>query len=1264
LASSRIKRTNSFSSYVAGINKDVKALQSQANVITGIADGVVTGANLASTTELITNSIQSGNFSEGLSGWKIDGTGVAEFSDVFVRGDINAYSGTIGYWNISSPGVERNIGTKKLFGTFIESENLGDSDIDDTTGVYVGLYRSYREPEVAVSGIYRKNDIAIVLASDHGYKTGDRVRIAVTGTTSYNTHTYVITNKELVSNYAYLTTNDAHGFRAGDSVTISGVDSTFNGTYTLVDVSDSIRNINKTLVFAKTASDVESTAVSSEDAQVFRSVSETGFSFSTGPAFITVIEADFASFKYENFGPNIDIEYATSFTGHALYHDENVAGLYLNDYSKALFDHGYFSNEGINYVSAKIYNVIHNPSFEYLDDSQSEVHSAAGWESDSSIGVAEVSVIQDYAAKSTYGISVSWGVGATTDKYVYGTANYSLIEPAIKYGRLLYLNFDIFSNPVGKELVPTAITLSEDVTSVIVTSVGHELKVGDYVYNWRSDQPTDGDVETGLEPGHLVEYLDTKAQKIEQKYRKIVKVTEVTTDTFTVAVFGRSPSTPPEAQSLPLTNQKIYKINVPEFDISDLKFKFDNGTFLSISDVIDDSTKASWASVPHTKKLTLSLDEIDANVYLYSGALTMASYMPNLSVIDATGTLKNQKSKEYFRVPYTIKISSAKLYQQYKDLDSAALEAKKSFKLAIPAWLKNTVGDLDTTSYMLDSVMLSSQNKFFYGGSKYGSQSWYDTASRPDTASVQAPKTWIDIDLEAQTSRINYVDDIRLSAPGFSGALLNYPGLANDATINPRVVLYGYSDDDATGTQLSSGQYQRGLLNYNLETPAPLKLKSLPLETALIMYESTLTSSTSLQDTYIQLTSATQWSSNDTGKVASTYASMIGLYSDELSSEITVSADSINFTNWNSWDMDEGNRNPLSVYFDGYAEFNTKVYTDFWEISTMTRTAPGESELTSVWTVTLTDPVSESSMSRADGGLVDIWATGIFGLSGIYTMSRVSNSFDQFTIETVNADIVGLEATDISSTGGYVDVFTDSHPQVLGSSSLSINDNSDKVATTSWVKNKVDALSSGGSAAYQHVFVDVATIAALPDSDYSNGTSGVGATLTRQAFGTYTIDGHEMAAGEVALIKDQVAGEQNGVYSVEIVGDESTKAQLRRLDSYNGSITGKITKGDLIYVGTSSETMAGRAFINDTSAASIEVGTTDISFGAFGGSGGGGAIYTADPSSPIEISESNVISMPSGFVYNTDTTAFAKLYAGSVTPAAAITGDIWIQVTA
>jgi hypothetical protein len=79
-------------------------------------------------------------------------------------------------------------------------------------------------------------------------------------TTALNRGT--ITNKELTSDVATLTTATAHGLSTGDSIWVEGVDATFNGKYTVTSATTT------TFSYAKVATNVASTAVSSATALV------------------------------------------------------------------------------------------------------------------------------------------------------------------------------------------------------------------------------------------------------------------------------------------------------------------------------------------------------------------------------------------------------------------------------------------------------------------------------------------------------------------------------------------------------------------------------------------------------------------------------------------------------------------------------------------------------------------------------------------------------------------------------------------------------------------------------------------------------------------------------------------------------------------------------------------------------------------------------------------------------------------------------------
>jgi hypothetical protein len=186
LASRRILRGRNFGSYVAALNQDISLLSTRPNA-TSIAGNVIGSSALDPNISLDNNTLQSGNYVPGHYGWKIDSNGLAEFGNVYVRGDINARTGTIGYWHISTPTVERTIGNRQLFGTFLESNDIGYSDNDKVSGSYVSLFKSYDEPAVSITNKYRINNVATITAPEHGFENADFVTINVEDDIGFST---------------------------------------------------------------------------------------------------------------------------------------------------------------------------------------------------------------------------------------------------------------------------------------------------------------------------------------------------------------------------------------------------------------------------------------------------------------------------------------------------------------------------------------------------------------------------------------------------------------------------------------------------------------------------------------------------------------------------------------------------------------------------------------------------------------------------------------------------------------------------------------------------------------------------------------------------------------------------------------------------------------------------------------------------------------------------------------------------------------------
>jgi hypothetical protein len=87
------------------------------------------------------------------------------------------------------------------------------------------------------------------------------------------------------------------------------------------------------------------------------------------------------------------------------------------------------------------------------------------------------------------------------------------------------------------------------------------------------------------------------------------------------------------------------------------------------------------------------------------------------------------------------------------------------------------------------------------------------------------------------------------------------------------------------------------------------------------------------------------------------------------------------------------------------------------------------------------------------------------------------------------------------------------------------------------------------------ISVQAATIAVLSNTPaYSNGTAGVGATITASTNGALTVDGYTVLLSDRILVKNQASTFQNGVYTLTTLGDGSTHYVLTRATDYNASI--------------------------------------------------------------------------------------------------------------
>jgi hypothetical protein len=721
LASRRIRRTKSIAGYLDSLNQEGLESRLRNNTQSVAADSITSSA-LSEEVQVVDKAIQSINYAPGADGWRIDGGGNAEFGNVFVRGDINAETGTIGYWNISRPVVERTFGDRTYNGTFLESSDVGPTDEDTATKSYVALFKSYFDDPT--------NFTSFQLESN-------KVTLTLTG----------------------------HSFFVGDPIVVQFDEATYDA--------------------------LESTEVS----VVY--VSET-----TPNTISYLIPVDEITEVAYNEGGAADIA-LTEAAGTVQIYFKDVSGLYLRDYSKALFDYGYFSNEGVKYVSAETYNLVHNPSFEY-NISNVATYSNTGWTlganltlssfdnaSVVTIDAIDYELFKDDSVYTSYSGKLTWGTVQTTS-YASVSVDYELFQNLSDLNKTLYFDFYAYFNPAGASISATQIDRTSGSANVVVTAASHGLSVGEYIWN-------------------EFDYLVGASQGVDAYVP--LKIVAANTNTFTVTVAANASST---TTITPLVRDRLYRYHPVAYKLTDIRFELPNANTISLYEVLAADTKASWDanaaysqfSIPYAKDSTggyaLKSHDIDdsSNFVVYS--------LPRLGPISAAdGTL----------VPYEIKIDASKFSNLYSVRDASSFASGSNFKLQFPGWIYRNeatpatkVAPYATTGIYLDNISISTEKSFFYGGGDVSSQSWRVDASKPDSASVLSAKTWINIDLETQNSYLNHTDFVSFKSPLLTDKLVKNSGIysINDVdNIDYRVINIGTSlVSDYSSLIFTSGEYE------------------------------------------------------------------------------------------------------------------------------------------------------------------------------------------------------------------------------------------------------------------------------------------------------------------------------------------------------------------------------------------------------------------------------------------------------------------------
>ena len=198
-------------------------------------------------------------------------------------------------------------------------------------------------------------------------------------------------------------------------------------------------------------------------------------------------------------------------------------------------------------------------------------------------------------------------------------------------------------------------------------------------------------------------------------------------------------------------------------------------------------------------------------------------------------------------------------------------------------------------------------------------------------------------------------------------------------------------------------------------------------------------------------------------------------------------------------------------------------------------------------------------------------------------------------------------------------------------------------------KQYVDNTAAGLNA---HAAVVAATTANLT-ATYSNGTAGVGATLTNSGtLAAFTIDGQTPVLNDRVLVKNQTTTLQNGIYTITTLGTGAVAWVLTRAEDQN--TTPEMGAGDLVYV--SAGTANGTTLWVQTAKVTT-IGTDAVTWSQFSGA----STATAGAGLVQNGNAYDVGGTSNRITVNTDSIDIASTYVGqtSITTLGTIGTGVW-----
>ena len=309
------------------------------------------------------------------------------------------------------------------------------------------------------------------------------------------------------------------------------------------------------------------------------------------------------------------------------------------------------------------------------------------------------------------------------------------------------------------------------------------------------------------------------------------------------------------------------------------------------------------------------------------------------------------------------------------------------------------------------------------------------------------------------------------------------------------------------------------------------------------------------------------------------------------------------------------------VYLDANQDLCQMLSGDFLDI-----TQGGTGATTQVGAQTalgLLPGTNVEAWSASLDAVAALASTGLVVQTGAHTFTDVSLAVASTSRLTVTnpTGVAGSPTFDLatlsdSGAGSFLKITRDAYGRLSGTTAVVASDISTLVDSryaqlsggagatfTGPVILAADPVTALGAATKQYVdniaqglqqkpTAWVATTAALPTNTYSNGSSGVGATLTATGNGVLTIDGVAVTLGMVVFVKNEATQANNGLYTCTTAGAVGAAYVLTRHVDMDQSAE---FTGAFIVVDSAGTANGGSLWVCNNNGA-VTVGTTAITF--------------------------------------------------------------------